>query len=192
MSASNAPFGFRAINHPSGTVRPEEYTNALASGYANAILENQPVKMLDTGLISEVSATSDEYLGTFAGVTYTPVNGRPTLSNFWPAAATTQSGTDLLVYYTSDPWITYEIHTDGTVAQAGSVGSGTNFTNLTAGSTTTGLSQCTATATLIETGTAQMRIVNLSPYADNAWGDAFVILTVMIGLSQYAGNKAVL
>lgn len=192
MTAVSAPFGFRAIYHPSGTVRPEEYTNALTSGYSNNILENQPVKLLDTGQIAEVSGTSDEFIGTFAGVTYTPVNGRPTLSNFWPAAATTQANTELLVYYTSDPWITYEIQTDGTVPQAGTVGSGTNFTNLTAGSTLTGLSQCTATATIIETSTAQMRITNLSPYPDNAWGDAFVILQVMIGLSQFAGNKAVL
>lgn len=192
MSATTQPFGFRAIDHPSGTVRPDSLINGLASGYANAIYSNQPVKLLDTGLLAEVSATSDEFVGTFAGVTYTPTGTRPTLANFWPAAAVAQANTDITVYYTDDPWITYEIQTDGTVAQAGSVGSGTNFTNLTSGSTLTGLSQCTATATIIETGTAQMRITNLSLYPDNAWGDAFVILTVMIGLSQFAGNKAVL
>lgn len=192
MSATNQPSGFKPINHPSGTVRPDAMIGGLASGYSNAIYQNQPVKFLDTGLIAEVSATSDEYVGTFAGVTYTPTGTRPTLSNFWPAAAVTQANTDITVYYTQDPWIEYEIQTDGTVAQAGSAYSGANFSNLTAGSTLTGLSQCTASATLIETGNAQMRIVNLSLYPDNAWGDAFVILTVMIGLSQVAGNKAVL
>jgi len=192
MSATSAPFGLRAIYHPSGTVRPEAGENFLASGYANNIFSGQPVKLLDTGLISEVTADTDEFVGTFAGVTYTPTGGRPTLSDFWPAAATTQTGAPITVYYTSDPWIEYEIQTDGTVAQSGSVGSGTKFTNLTAGSTLTGLSQCTATATLVESGTAQLRITNISPYPDNAWGDAYVILQVMIGLSQFAGNKAVL
>lgn len=192
MSATSAPFGLRAINHPSGTVRPDALTNGLASGYANAIYENQPVKLLDTGLLSEVSADTDEFIGTFGGVTYTPNGGRPAVANFWPAATVTQSGSDITVYYTDDPWIEYEVQTDGTVAQTGSVGSGTKFTNLTAGSSLTGLSQCTATSTLVESGNAQLRIIGLSLYPDNAWGDAYVILTCLIGLSQFAGNKAVL
>lgn len=192
MSATSQPFGLRSIYHPSGIVRPEELEGGLASGYANNIFENQPVKLLDTGLISEVTADTDEFVGCFSGVTYTPTGGRPTLSNFWPAAATLQTGQPITVYYTSDPWIEYEIQTDGTVAFSGSVGSGTKFTNLTAGSTLTGLSQCTATSTLVESGNAQLRITGLSKYPDNAWGDAYVILQVMIGMSQFAGNKAVL
>jgi len=189
MSATSAPFGFRPIYHPSGQVRPETLPGGFASGFATATYENQPVKLLTTGLLSPITADTDEFVGSFAGVTYTVTNGRPALANFWPAATV---ATDITVYYTSDPWIEYEVQTDATMAQANAVGGGTKFSNITNGSTTTGLSQCTASGTIITSGNAQLRITGLSPYPDNAWGDAFVILQVMIGLSQFAGNKAVI
>jgi hypothetical protein len=35
--------------------------------------------------------------------------------------------------------------------------------------------------------TAQMRVINLAPYADNAWGDNFVIVQTQIAEYQFAG-----
>jgi len=33
--------------------------------------------------------------------------------------------------------------------------------------------------------TNQLRVINLAPYPDNAWGDAYPIVQVQIALSQY-------
>jgi len=68
-----------------------------------------------------------------------------------------------------------------------SVGNEYNFTNLTAGSTTTGLSQCTlGSATAVGSGSnGQMRVVDLAPYVDNAWGDAYTIVRVQISKPQF-------
>jgi ABC-type molybdate transport system substrate-binding protein len=78
----------------------------------------------------------------------------------------------------------YEIQAAGSLAQT-SVGDQADLSNTTAGSTTTGLSQCTLSTSLAGSGsTAQMKIVDLAPYPDNAWGDAYTIVRVQINKSQ--------
>jgi len=48
------------------------------------------------------------------------------------------------------------------------------------------MSQCTLSTTLVGSGnSAQMRIVDLAPYPDNAWGDTYTIVRVTINESQY-------
>jgi hypothetical protein len=157
----------------------------LASGYANNIYAGQPVKLLATGLISEVTANTDEFVGCFAGVDYTPTGGRPVKDNKWLGG--TAAG-DITVYFYEDPNIEYEIQTDGTVAFANTIGGGAGFTNLTAGNTTTGLAATTLAAG-ITTGAQQFRVTDLAQYPNNAWGDVFVILRGFIALHQYTGNK---
>lgn len=188
MSATSAPFGMRPVYHPSGVIRPTALTGGLASGYANNIYMNQPVQLTAAGLIKEIANNTDEYVGVFCGVDYTPLGGRPVKGGFWPGGTVLQPNTEVIVYYTDDPWIEYEVQTDGTVAFANSVGGGAGFTNITAGSTLTGLSQCTLSAT-ITTGAQQFRVTGLTAYPTNAWGDAFVILRGLIALHQFAGNK---
>ena len=70
-----------------------------------------------------------------------------------------------------------------------SIGNEYNFTNLTAGSTTTGLSQCTLGASTAQgnNNQGQMRVVDLAPYADNAWGDAYTVVRVVVANSQFFG-----
>jgi hypothetical protein len=186
LSTTSAPFGLRPVYHPSGLVRPRALVGGLASGYANNIFAYQPVKLLATGLISEVTANTDEFVGCFAGVDYTPTGGRPVKDNKWIGGT---AASDITVYFYEDPLIEYEIQADGTVAFANTIGGGAGFTNLTAGNTTTGLAATTLSAT-ITTGNQQFRVTDLAPYTNNAWGDAFVILRGFIGLHQYTGNKA--
>jgi hypothetical protein len=79
----------------------------------------------------------------------------------------------------------YEIQTDATVAQA-VIGNEANLSNLAAGSTSTGLSQGTLSASMVGTGVqGQMRIVDIAPYADNAWGDPFVIVRATVAKTQF-------
>ena len=182
MSATSAPFGLRPAFHPSGLDRAVALTDGIASAYGSNILKGQPVK-LDTGGTIVVAAAGDSFQGAFAGVEWTDTTGRRRVSNYWPTGTTYQTGS-CIAYYYADPLIVYEIQCDGSLA-ATSVGDMADLSNTTAGSTTTGLSQCTLSSTLVGAGnSAQMKIVGLAPYPDNAWGDAYTIVRVQINESQ--------
>jgi len=196
MSATSAPFGLRPAFHPSGLDRAAALANGIQAvstsgnvslGYATTILKGQPVKM-NTGGYIVVAAAGDAFLGAFAGVEWTDSTGRRRVSNYWPASESFQVGS-VVAYYYQDPNIVYEIQSDGTLAQT-SIGDEADLSNTTAGSTTTGLSQCTLSTTLVGSGnSAQMRIIDIAPYPDNAWGDAFVIVRAQISESQYVATS---
>jgi hypothetical protein len=183
MSSINAPFGLRPAFHPSGLDRAQALAGGIASGYATAILKGQPVKYVTAGTIN-VAAAGDSFVGAFAGVEWTDTTGRRRVSNNWPAST---AGTEIVAYFYADPNIVYEIQTDGTMAQT-AIGDCADLSNTTAGSTTTGLSQATLSATLAGAGnSAQMRVIDIGPYADNAWGDTYVIVRATIQEYQFAG-----
>jgi hypothetical protein len=193
MSATSAPFGLRPAFHPSGLDRAQALANGIqavstsgnvSAGYATTILKGQPVKMNTAGYI-EVAAAGDSFLGAFAGVEWTDSTGRRRVSNYWPANESFLVGS-VVAYFYSDPNIVYEIQTDGTVAQS-VIGGEADLSNTTAGSTTTGLSQATLSNSVAGSGTAQMRIIDIAPYPDNAWGDSFVIVRATIAEYQFAG-----
>jgi len=181
MSASNAPFGLRPAFHPSGLDRAQALANGIASGYGSDILKGQAVKYVTAGTIQPVTGT-EAFVGAFAGVEWTDSTGRRRVSNYWPANTT---GTAIVAYFYADQNIVYEIQTDGTMAQT-ALGDEADLSNLTSGSTTTGLSQCTLSTTLAGAGnTKQMRIIDIAPYADNAWGDSYVIVRANISNYQF-------
>jgi hypothetical protein len=195
MSSTNAPFGLRPAFHPSGLDRATALANGIqavstsgnvSAGYATNILKGQPVKM-NTGGYIVVAAAGDAFLGAFAGVEWTDATGRRRVSNFWPANESFTVGS-VVAYFYQDPNIVYEIQSDGTLAQT-SIGDEADLSNTTAGSTTTGLSQATLSTTLVGSGnSAQMRIIDIAPYADNAWGDDYVIVRATIAEYQFAGT----
>lgn len=193
MPSTSAPFGLRPAFHPSGLDRAQALANGIqavstsgnvSAGYATTILKGQPVKMNTAGYI-EVAAAGDAFLGAFAGVEWTDSTGRRRVSNYWPANESFLVGS-VVAYFYSDPNIVYEIQTDGSVAQS-VIGGEADLSNTTAGSSTTGLSQATLSSTVAGSGTAQMRIIDIAPYPDNAWGDSFVIVRATIAEYQFAG-----
>ena len=182
MSSTNAPFGLRPAFHPSGLDRAQALAGGIASAYATDILKGQPVKLNTSGVLV-VAAAGDTFQGAFAGVQFTDTTGRFRVSNYWPANTAFVAGS-CVAYYYADPAIVYEIQAAGSLAQT-SVGDQADLSNTTAGSTTTGLSQCTLSTSLAGSGnSAQMKIVDLAPYPDNAWGDAYTIVRVQINKSQ--------
>jgi hypothetical protein len=195
MSATSAPFGLRPAFHPSGLDRAAALANGIqavstsgnvSAGYASNILKGQPVKMNTAGYI-EVASTGDAFLGAFAGVEWTDATGRRRVSNYWPANESFQVGS-VVAYFYQDANIVYEIQAAGSLTQA-AIGDEFDITNETAGSTTTGLSQATLGTTAAGSGNAkQMRVIDLAPYPDNAWGDAYTIVRAVISESQYAGT----
>jgi hypothetical protein len=188
MSQVSAPFGLRPVFHPSGLDRAQALAGGIASGHTTSIFKGQPVKYVaGTGTIEEVTGT-EQFSGAFAGVEWTDVTGRRRVSNYWPANTAYQVGS-CIAYFYNDPVIVYEIQADGVVAQT-SVGNQANFSNLTAGSTFTGLSQATMSASLVGAGNqGQVRVVDIAPYPDNAWGDAFPIVRVTIAETQFVAVR---
>lgn len=194
MSATSAPFGLRPAFHPSGLDRATALANGIqavstsgnvSAGYANNILKGQPVKMNTAGYI-EIVTGGGAFLGAFAGVEWTDATGRRRVSNYWPANESFQVGS-VIAYYYSDPNIVYEVQAAGSLTQA-AVGDEFDLSNETAGSTTTGLSACTLSTSAAGSGQlAQMRVINLAPYPDNAWGDSYTIVQAQIAEYQFAG-----
>jgi len=183
MSATSAPFGLRPAFHPSGLDRAQALANGIVSAYATDILKGQPVKYVTGGTIEPVTST-EAFVGAFDGVEWTDTTGRRRVSNYWPASTAYQTGS-CVAYFYNDPNIVYEIQADGAVAQS-AIGDEANFSNLTAGSTTTGLSQCTLSATLAgANNSAQMRIVDLAPYPGNDWGDSYTIVRATVAAYQF-------
>lgn len=186
MSATSAPFGLRPAFHPSGLDRAQALANGIPSGFASDILKGQPVLYVaGSGTIEPVNATGDAVSGAFAGVEFTDTTGRRRVSNFFPANTAYQTGS-CVAYFYNDPNIVYEIQAAGSIAQT-SIGLDANFSNFAAGSTTTGLSQAKLNASVLSTGVqGQVQILDIAPYPDNDWGDAFTIVRVQIARRQIA------
>jgi hypothetical protein len=189
MSATSAPFGLRPAYFPTGLERAQALANGITSGYGTTILKGQAVQYSpNAGVILPVLDTTTNsglVSGAFAGVEWTDTTGRRRVSNYWPANT---AGTAIVAYFYNDQQIVYEIQTDGTVAQT-SIGNEANLSNFTAGSTTTGLSQMTLSATLAGSGSAaQFRIVDIAPYPGNNWGDPFVIVRVQVSKPQFVAT----
>jgi hypothetical protein len=186
MSSTNAPFGLRPSFHPTGLDRAVALTDGIASAYSSNILKGQPVALNTSGVLIAATAGS-AYQGAFAGVQFTDTTGRVRVSNFWPASTAYIAGS-CIAYYYSDPNIVYDIQADGSLAQT-SIGDQANFSAITAGSSTTGLSQCTMSSSLVGSGAVgDLRIINLSPGVDNAWGDAYTVVQVQVSRSQYVAT----
>ena len=184
MSATSAPFGLRPAFHPSGLDRAQALAGGITSGYSTQILKGQPVAYsASAGVIvplttAPASGSAVAWSGAFAGVEWTDTTGRRRVSNYWPASTAYQTGS-CVAYFYNDQNIVYEI----------TIGNEYNFTNTTAGSSTTGLSQATlGSATAAGNGVqGQMRVVDLAPYVDNAWGDSYTIVRVVNAQSQFFG-----
>jgi len=186
MSSTSAPFGLRPSFHPSGLDRAVALANGIASGYSSGILKGQPVALNTSGNIV-ASAAGDAFQGAFAGHEYTDLTGRRIVSNQWIANTAYQTGSEVTYYY-SDPNIVYDIQANGSLAQT-SIGDQANFASITAGSTTTGLSQCMISSSLVGAGNVgDLRIIGLTPAVDNAWGDAYTVVQVQVSRSQYVAT----
>lgn len=192
MSSTSAPFGLRPAFHPSGLDRAQALANGITSGYASSILKGQPVQYgttANSGTLGTIiaAAATGAIAGAFAGVQWTDTTGRARVSNYWPANTAYTAGT-CVAYFYNDQNIVYEIQADGSMAQT-TIGNEFNFTNITAGSTVTGLSQATlGSATAVGNGVqGQLRVVDLAPYPGNDWGDAYTIVRVVVANSQFFG-----
>ena len=178
MSATAAPFGLRPVYHPSGNARASEYS--IAAAYTTPIFKGDPV-LLDTNGTITRSAAGNTLYGVFMGCEYVDSTGKPTYSNFWPGAS---GCTEIKAWVITDAETVYEIQGVSALTQA-AIGDECDISTYAAGSTSTGLSIVSAaTGTLAGAGaSAQLRIVGVAPYPDNAITDTYPILRVTINES---------
>lgn len=184
MSSTAAPYGLRPAYHPSGTIRPKDGT--IATGLNTNVFQYSPVQLLAAGTLG-LAAAGARAIGTFLGVEFTPPDGRRRVSNFWPA---NQAATEIVAYYTDDPYITYMIQGNAPVPLTG-MGQqydwSANDTN--AGSTVTGNSNVSLNVSSAAAN-AGLRVVGLVPGPDNIWGDAFTDVLVQISEHQFVADIA--
>lgn len=184
MSATSSPFGLRPAYHPSGILRPTAMT--IGTGYNANILQFQPVLIHTDGTV-RAAAAGGSFVGTFMGVEFTDSDGRRRVSNKWTAST---AATDIVAYITMDPAIVYEVQATSSV-NITNIGNQADLSNVTAGSTVTGLSQATLNAaSLADTGTLQLRVLAIAPEIDNVPGDAYTIVQVQISEHQFVADKA--
>lgn len=183
MSAAASPFGLRPAFSPMGIIRPTTQRTVLTA-YATGILQNQPVKIGTDGTL-QAAAIGDRFVGAFGGVQYVDATGRPIVQNQWTASTT---ATDIVAWCEEDPTLYYEIQANATLNVA-NIGEQYNFTTVSTGSTTTGLSQ-TSLDVSTTAANAQMQLMGLRPAADNNWGDAFPIVLVRISKHQFVADIA--
>lgn len=188
MPSTSAPFGLRAIYSPMGITRP--YSGQIKSGYAADIFQFMPIRYGLSGDSGSVegyivqAAAGERLLGTFMGVEWVDATGRQRVSNYWPTGTT---GTNIIAYFTTDYTIVYEIQANAALSIA-SIGGQYDISGVT-GNTTTGLS----TAQLdVASGTtnAGLRVIGLSNYVNNAWGDTYPIVQVQISEHQNVADRA--
>lgn len=184
----SAPFGLRPSFHPSGTIRPSAGT--ITTGFASNIFLGSPVGFIADGSIALSAAGGTGITGAcgcFQGVEYTATNGRRTVGNMWPAAT---AATDIVAYFTLDPWIIYDVQANATLTQA-SIGQQFDWTaNASAnGSTGTGISSVMLD-TATSAATAGLRVIGLTAGPDNAWGDPFPVVQVMMSEHQFVATIA--
>lgn len=187
MVAVNNPFGCQPAYSNNGNIAARNYS--IASGYAANILKYSPVKLATDGTIQVAAAGDVDIIGIFAGVTWIDAQGVPHSSDMWTSGTVTTATTSpFYAWVWDDPTMVFNIQADATLAS--SVGGQVDFSNTTAGSTTTGLSACTASASSLTTsGQNQLRIVAIGPQIGNTWGDTFTIIQVSIAQHQYVSNK---
>jgi len=183
MSSTNAPFGLRAAYSPSGTLR--EMASTIATGYTSDLYTGQPVKIGTDGTL-QAAAAGDAFVGAFAGCQYLPSGAqRPVVSPSWPANT---AATQIVAYYSADPYMVYEIQADGPIAQT-QVGEQANFTNAAA-SNGLGYSTATISSSTAASGNYQLRVIGIANGIANASGDAYTVVQVQIANHQYVATRA--
>jgi hypothetical protein len=186
MPSTSAPFGFKPIFHPTGNSRATAYPGVISSAYNTSLYRGQPVKLATDGTLAVAGATG-AIIGVFDGVEYTDSTGKRNVSTYWPANTV---ATDTVAYVWDDASTVFEVQADGVVAQT-ALGDQANNSNLSNGSTYSGQSHATLSASLVGAGSnGQFRVIGKSLRSDNDWGDAYTIVQVQIAQHQYVSAAA--
>lgn len=174
MANSDAPFGLRPVRHLSGgVIRMSEYPLATAG---NNIYTNDLVA-LATGRVNQAAA-GDRPLGVFAGCRVVKSNGE-VVYNTWYQPGQYTGAIEQTAFVYDDPNIVYHIQVDDDTTPLSTLGTAVNrnidIIITTTGSQTAGISRTEGDATSLTSGAAQLRILGLAKFPNNAWGGNEVV-----------------
>lgn len=191
MSTSATPYGLKPISHDSADVRPKALDGGISTGYASAIYFQSPVTLSTTGLLN-VATTTSLLCGSFAGCRYKPDSTSLYVeSQYWPASATYVAGSmTAYVFGFYDNNALFRVQANGSLT-ADSIGDQGALVNPSSGQNQ--FSVASINSTLVgATNTAQLRIVDVYPVANNSWGDSYTDVIVQIaGHSFYPQKTAI-
>jgi len=179
MSATNAPFGFRPVYHPSGNIVANLYEPTVATNAA--IYQGDPVILTGATSVCIIAVGTGGspglVAGVFAGCEYVDVDGKPTYKPYWPGSTSGATNIKFWVYDQLD--LVFEVQAAGSLANT-SIADSADYT-YAAGSTYTGISASYLSTTLAGAATSkQFRIIGLGQQVDNAWSDAYTVVRVQI------------
>jgi len=191
MPSVSGPYGLVPTYHPDGLMRPHQIrlTKALAEA-TPTLYQNQPVAIDPTGRLAQAANAAD-WCGTFQGVEYQDLTGRPVVQPAWINGQLVRDlGNDSARFtFTRDPYIVYKIQ--GSAAMAfDDLGEQAAFLNIAAGNTTTLLSSAALDQSTVASGQNMMKIVNIDPSPFNDWTDAFPDVHVQVARHQEVAAKA--
>jgi len=182
MGTTAAPFGVRAVYHPSGTIRTRTLSG-FTSIPSSAVYKGDLIKLVGDGSIAAIIAANDAAYGIFDGCRYTDSSGKPTYSPYWPASL---SGVTNIEWYVVpfDPLLECEIQAATGSWAVTATGDSADIV-IAAGNANTGVSGSYMSATLKgAAAVGNFRIMGLAPYVDNSWADSYPILRVQIAKNQ--------
>jgi len=164
MPNIDGAFGLRPSRHKNGAcIKTSEYS--IGSTYGVNIFVGDVVDMTGTGTNIAVAAGGNaDNIGVFAGCRYVNAQGEQVFSKYWPASTT---ATDIVALVWDDPDIIFEGQCD-TLAAA-DVALLTDWDD-GAGSAVTGFSGRELVASSGATTGQALRILQLVPRPDNAYG----------------------
>lgn len=196
MSSVAAPFGLRPLYHLSGELRNSAYRGTLVISAAQTLYEGTPVVYTpSTKTFAQVDANSSPLtatsvvLGAFMGIEYDDVNKRRVFSNFIAGSTTISTTSNVVVYIADDPNIVFAVQSSGSLAET-SRGLQFNLTNLTAGSTVTGLSACTLASSAVSTGGyGHFLVTELFKDVGNDWADTYTTVQGLLVSPQNGASR---
>jgi hypothetical protein len=189
---TNSPFGLKPSRGWDGTTNPY----LIASGYATSLYKGDPIVPLADGTIG-IGAVAGPLLGVFWGCKYTLSSGT-VHSDYWPGATVTLNAANATAYIIDDPNVLFDIQVSTSAnaqnptmtlaninsnANLGLVTGGVLPVNPATGSTVTGLSGYyldISTATGAGNATYALKVMQLTPFINNAFGINFNNVIVQI------------
>ena len=193
MTAFAAPFGLRpAMQGSGGILRP--IRRSIDPANTTPIYKGTPVQIntsdgnISLATAGTPSAATNQVDGIFVGCEYFDNTGKYNVSPFWPGVT---GATGIVAWVIEDQQAIFEVQSAGSIPRS-AIGNGLNLSaSPGTGSTQTGQSTATVTATPIAAALAQFVVVDAAVSEDNDFGDAFTIVRVKLAATKFAANITV-
>lgn len=178
MASSARPYGLRIAKRlGGGPPVTEEYAFSTA---IDSIGLGDPVRFTSGKIMLATAGT--RLVGSWQGYRVTKSTGEVVYGDYY-ASGSIAGGRDYTAIVTVDPNIIYSIQSTGAV-NTSDINKNADFAAHTAANAQTQQSQV-ALANSMTTGTAQIRIVDISKNPDNAAGDSYTEVLVKINEHQF-------